>query len=62
MKGTNTFQFNEATMIEALQVYLDRIMLHAPEVTSVTQKSGICQTFEVVVKRRPDSNAEVLTP
>ena len=52
MKGTNTLQFNEATMVEALQGYLDRIMTQAPEVVSVTQTNNMCTTFEIVVKEQ----------
>lgn len=41
LKGTNVFKFNEATMIAALQMYLDSLFATgaAPKVTGVEKLS-----------------------
>ena len=41
MKGNNDLHLNEATMIEALQMYLDRLMPNrAPEVKHISKKDN----------------------
>lgn len=48
MKGYNSMELNEATMIIALQYYLSSIMVgNVPQVTGVEQLSGMTKTFKV---------------
>ena len=48
MKGYNSMQLNEATMIIAMQFYLNSIMVgNVPRVTKVEQLSGMTKTFEI---------------
>jgi hypothetical protein len=41
MIGSNTLIINEATMIQAVQYWLDSVMVKAPKVTGVTNDSYI---------------------
>ena len=53
MKGNNEFRFNQGTMIDAMQHYLEKIMQPpVPTVTSVKQdsKSTFGDVFIVEVK------------
>ena len=53
MRGSNEFKFNQATMIDAMQHYLEKIMQPpVPIVTSVKQdsKSTFGDVFTVEVK------------
>lgn len=55
MKGSNELVLNEATMMEALQEYLDRRMTtFAPRVTGVTEvRSGtVSNAFKVTVEAK----------
>lgn len=56
MKGNNTLVLNEATMIEAIQEYLDKRMpQHAPNVQAVTSAKGASyglNTFEIEVTEK----------
>ena len=55
MKGNNTFQFNQATMIEALQFYLDSQFKEKMEVLSVREiKEGQTVIYNVRVKEVDD--------
>lgn len=47
MKGTNTLELNEATMIEAVQFWLDSQFTKPVTVTSVKGGNNITPTFEV---------------
>lgn len=61
MKGNNELHFNEATIIEALQEYLDRRLQHDPTtVTSVkANSSGYATTFVVsIVTGESDATSE----
>lgn len=50
MQGKNDIILNTATMIEAVQLWLDAQMHHAPKVTGVTQKGqGYNNSFEVTL-------------
>jgi hypothetical protein len=55
MLGINTLELNEATMVAAVQMYLEYLFKEnkAPTVKSVKQASGnsYSTTFEVVVER-----------
>lgn len=55
MKGNNELRLNEATVIEALQEYLDRCWNPSVKVTSiVTDGSRSCGlTFVVKIKEKP---------
>lgn len=56
MKGQNTLQLNEATLIDALQEYIDKRMgSYAPKVTAVKMESGggYSKTFEVKTDDKP---------
>lgn len=51
MRGVNDFRLNEATMIEAVQEYLNkRMTVFAPKVTSVCMNNG---DFRVLVTEPP---------
>lgn len=54
MKGNNKLELNEATMIDAIQEYLNkRMTIHAPKVTSVkSSKEGLSDGFTVTVEER----------
>jgi len=54
VKGNNTLELNEATLIEAMQEYLDKRMTdYAPKVTSVkSSKVGLSDNFTVHVEAR----------
>ncbi len=56
MKGRNTLQINQATLVEAVQYWLDREMKTAPKVLSVKHNSKYigADVFDVEV----DSAAE----
>ena len=65
MKGTNDLILNEATMIEAVQFWLDSKLVHqAPKVTNVKAvKDSYSSTFEVTLdadadRSDPRQNAE----
>lgn len=51
MTGNNELTLNQATMIEALQMWLDAQMMagKAPKVTSVAAKSGVYDSEAFVV-------------
>jgi len=51
MKGNNTLQLNEATMIEAVQYWLNGqfVIGRAPKVTGVTCKDSYSSEFEIEV-------------
>lgn len=53
MKGSNTLELNEATLIEAVQLLLDRDAPGAGVVKSVKpgQQSNYSQTFAVSVEK-----------
>lgn len=55
MKGINELNFNEATMIEAIQLYLDKIMVEAPQVTTVKKPQGQ-DVFVIVVTEKENKN------
>ena len=40
MEGHNTFSFNQATMIEAMQLYLDKILSDKVIVNGVTEENS----------------------
>ncbi|MDZ4343257.1 MAG: hypothetical protein U1E51_12590 [Candidatus Binatia bacterium] len=51
MKGNNTFHLNEATLIEAMQEYLDkRMLVYTPKVVSVRLSGEVNNSFEVEVE------------
>jgi hypothetical protein len=54
MKGNNTIELNTASMIEALQEYLDKRMgEYAPKVTDVKySKPGYDTTFNISVSEQ----------
>jgi len=58
MKGTNTMHINSETMVEALQVYMNRIMIHPPDVVSVRPRRSKPPTFEVIVVERQNNTAQ----
>lgn len=62
MKGTNELILNEATVIEALQLWLDSQMVpKAPVVTGVKLKSdGYAKTFEVALDADVDRSTASL--
>jgi hypothetical protein len=60
MQGNNTMELNEATMIEALQFWLDKKMFRgdaAPKVTAVKPGTSdrYCTTFNVETTDRAAS-------
>ena len=56
MKGNNELILNEATMIEAVQFWLDsRMVQMAPKVTGVNSKNeGFIKTFEIALDADAD--------
>ena len=51
MVGTNTLELNEATMIEAVQYWLNAQLVNsAPVVTSITMGAGMAKTFSVQIE------------
>ena len=61
MKGNNTLNLNEATMIEAVQLYLDSKMIpgQSPTVSSVTMsRDGGSNIFTVRVAEREAARKE----
>ena len=56
MKGNNELILNEATMIEAVQFWLDsRMVQMAPKVTGVNSKNeGYSKTFEIALDADAD--------
>jgi len=61
-KGTNTILLNEATIILAIQEYLDRRVSDlniSPKVTSVNPRndSHNMKTFEVVTEEKDENNS-----
>jgi len=51
MKGNNKFIFNEATMIEVVQAWLNANMLgNVPTITSVCYSNDVKNSFEISVK------------
>lgn len=55
MKGNNELHLNTATMIEALQYWLDHVMLqNTPTVTGVKSESGSHGIFIVNVSGEAD--------
>lgn len=57
MRGNNTLNLNEATIIEALQEYFDKRSLRSPfKVTSVTYTGG---TFRVSTEEREIEEVKV---
>lgn len=55
MKGRNTIQINQATMVEAIQYWLKREMVTAPTVLSVTKDTRYTIGADIY-------NVEVETP
>jgi hypothetical protein len=56
MIGNNVFLFNTATMMEAMQEYLDKRMSeYAPQVTNVNYESQTNGTFRVTLTDRESS-------
>jgi hypothetical protein len=53
--GSNTLKINEATLMRAVQEWLDRNMLTAPRVTSITFVShgGHDRGFEIGITDQP---------
>ena len=65
MKGNNTLELNEATMVEALQLWCEHTFKHAPKVTSVkmvSNKGGYVTVFEVAIEDQPSSTVDFSTP
>ncbi len=59
MLGTNEMQLNEATMIEAVQLWLDSKMPKSPRVSSVKSSNGYVHPFTIIlVERTPVNIAE----
>jgi len=50
MTGNNELHLNQATVVEAMQLYLDSIMKISPEVTGIKQKENM---FIVSVSDKP---------
>ena len=60
MKGNNELRLNEATMIEALQLWLDsKFAKDAPRVTSVEaiNSGAYCKEFSIKVTDEPKPGA-----
>lgn len=54
--GNNALRLNGSTIIQAVQEYLDRNMITAPRVTSITQDKGTSGSwFDVSVTDVPTS-------
>lgn len=54
MIGNNTMLLNTATMMQAVQEWLDKRMPEcAPEVTNITGKDSTRGTFEITLNERP---------
>jgi len=66
MRGTNTLHFNAATMIEAMQEYLDKRMGdYAPQVTDIRSGSdirGYAPEFVVTVNDKEVGDGETQNP
>jgi len=60
MRGNNTFMLNGATMIEAVQEYLDKRMTPAPKVNSVAWGNGD-GVFVVKVQEAPTAGEKTGT-
>jgi len=58
MRGMNEFKFNQATMVDAAQYYLEKIMkAPVPKVTSVTSKNdGIYTDFIIKVEEKDNGS------
>lgn len=61
MKGSNKLSFNQSTMVEAMQKYLDGIMKVSPTVTKVEymtgsqySSGGVTGNFEISVDGTTD--------
>ena len=51
MIGTNTLEINQATMIEAIQEYLDNAMPEESfKVTNVKAENGLCPGYAVTIE------------
>ena len=56
MKGNNTFIFNEATIIVAIQEYLNkRITTDTPKVTSVKSSDKTLSLFQIDIQEDKDA-------
>lgn len=51
MIGNNEFKFNQATMIEALQLWCDKNFVAPPIVTAVKIDNTLDDSFRVLVKQ-----------
>lgn len=60
MKGNNEFRFNEATMIEIVQQWMNTAFTSAPIVSSVEAASGGYGAHEFVIKVK-EPGTEVTT-
>lgn len=57
MKGSNYMHLNKATMIEIVQEWLDkRYQGMPPEVTDVTSKRDMTETFEIKLESPVDGS------
>ncbi len=55
MKGSNDLILNEATMIEAMQYWLNSQMVAAPRVVSVKRKqTGLSDQFRIELDSTPE--------
>ncbi len=55
MKGSNTLKINQATMMEAVQLWIDKTMHEPPKVTAVKSVAGAYNQdaeFEVVLSEQ----------
>lgn len=51
MKGNNTLELNQATIMEAMQEWIDKRMPHTPQrVTGFQATGGTCPTYKVLVE------------
>lgn len=58
MKGSNDLILNEATMIEAIQYWLNAQMVKAPTVTSVKREtSGLSDQFRIELDSEHEQSA-----
>jgi hypothetical protein len=57
MQGTNSFILNEATMLQAMQLYVDKYWTNPPKVTAIKKAaSPYYDRFELTLEGQDDKH------
>lgn len=56
MRGSNTLKLNEATLIEAMQEYLDRRTVGTKQVVESVTQYGTSDVFDVKINEGDEGN------